>query len=291
MDHLAKDFLALDSALSLHFSSSITTPKLFQICQKASSLAGRRFTNATLELILGVDDLLFKIISFKGSYDYGITVNVSLASYGSLLSQRRIDFERKLAQLEEVDPVNLKDVAVVQSPVKLSGYRSPSTSPTKITKFKQIDGLKNDRSKFSFKEKIGAVESSKANGLSLLERIKQKERMNSKLDPVQQKKDDYDQYITTKMQPVYDIVYELSSSSFGNGTRAPQSFTLQKVISIIKDSSEYAISESEIQDIIQGIEKKLGAERLQLIERSHNKVIKVFGLDRDDDLRLLGKRM
>ncbi|PSK41053.1 hypothetical protein C7M61_000724 [Candidozyma pseudohaemuli] len=160
------------------------------------------------------------------------------------------------------------------------------TSPTKVTKYKHIDGLKNDRSKFAFQEKISSLETSKANGLSLLERIKLKERMNSKVDIGQKKKDDYDSYIRTKLPQIYDIIYELASVASVN---ASQSFTLSKVISIIKDSSVYATSESEIQDVINDIEMKLGKERLQLIERNHNKVIRVFNLNREEDLQLLRK--
>ncbi|PVH17734.1 uncharacterized protein CXQ87_000628 [Candidozyma duobushaemuli] len=166
---------------------------------------------------------------------------------------------------------------------------SKDISPTKVTKYKHIDGLKNDRSKFAFQEKISALETSKANGLSLLERIKLKERMNSKVDIGQRKKDDYDSYIRTKSPQIYDIIYELASVSSVNGPRASQSFTLSKVISIIKDSTVYATSEPEIQDVINDIEMKLGKERLQLIERNHNKVIRVYNLNREEDLQLLGK--
>lgn len=286
MDHLSKDFLAIDSALSLHFSSSITIPKLFHICQKATSLAGRKISNSTVEHILAVDDLLFKISSQKGSYDYGISVNVPLSKYGTLLSQRRELFEKRLAEVDPISPIKLSEVAVLESPVKCSPHRSPSTSPTKVTKYKHIDGLKNDRSKFAFQEKISSLETSKANGLSLLERIKLKERMNSKVDIGQKKKDDYDSYIRTKLPQIYDIIYELASVASVN---ASQSFTLSKVISIIKDSSVYATSESEIQDVINDIEMKLGKERLQLIERNHNKVIRVFNLNREEDLQLLRK--
>lgn len=282
---LIKEFVAIDSALSLHYSSSITTPKLFQICQKASVLAGKRIEPSSVERILGVDDLLFKITSYKGLYDYGITVNVPLTKYGTLLSQRRSAFEKKLAQLEEVKPVKLSDIVVIQSPVKSSSHRSPSTSPTKISKVKLLD-LKNDRSKFLFKEKFSALESSKANGLSILERIKLKERMNSQTDPEQLKRDSYESYIRSKLPVVYDIIYELAST-FSNGTRAAQSFTLQKVISIIKDSAQYAISNTEIQDIIEDLEKKLGHDRVQLVERNQTKVIKVFNLHREEDLRVL----
>lgn len=289
MDHLPKDFLAIDSALSLHFSSSITIPKLFHICQKATSLAGRKISNSTVEHILAVDNLLFKISSPKGSYDYGISVNVPLSKYGTLLSQRRENFEKKLTEVDSITPIKLNEVAVLESPVKCSPHRSPSISPTKVTKYKHIDGIKNDRSKFAFQEKISALETSKANGLSLLERIKLKERMNSKVDIGQRKKDDYDSYIRTKLPQIYDIIYELASVSSVNGPRASQSFTLSKVISIIKDSTVYATSEPEIQDVINDIEMKLGKERLQLIERNHNKVIRVYNLNREEDLQLLGK--
>lgn len=287
MDQLPKDFLAIDSALSLHFSSSITTPKLFQICQKATALAGRRITNSTLELILGVDELLFTITSLKGSYDYGITVAVPLAKYSSLLAQRRAQFEEKLAQTEKIEPVSLSEIAILKSPVKCLQHRSPSTSPTKVGKYKHIEGLKNDRSKFSFKERKIALESAKADGLSLIERIKLKEERNSKIDPEQKKKEDYESLIRTRTPRVYDIIYELASASSANG--ASQSFTLDKVVSIIKDSSEYAISSGEIQDIVNDIESKLGTGRLQLIERGFNKVIRVFDLNREADLQRLNK--
>lgn len=287
MENLPKEFLAIDTALSLHYSSSITTPKLFRICQKATSLVGKRIDRHTIERILGVDELLFKIISFKGSYDYGITVSIPLSKYGTLLLQRRAEFADKVSNLKTIEPVSLQEVAVLQSPVKSTSYRSPSTSPTKIAKGRQYEGLKKDSSSFSFKEKISAVQSSKAEGLSLLERIKLKERLNSNIDPKLKEKEDYHSYIHSKSSKIYDILYELASASGSiNRTPVPQSFTLQKLISIIKDSSEYEISEDDISIVIKDLERKLGPTKLKLIEREHAKVIKVFNLDRAEDQKV-----
>ena len=60
--------------------------------------------------------------------------------------------------------------------------------------------MKNDSSRFKFKEKLESIESNKFNGLSLLERIKLKEKLRK-----QQEQDEISKQQTP--QDKYQIIY------------------------------------------------------------------------------------
>jgi len=318
---LAALFSAIDTVLSLHYASSITTPKLNDVCARATSMCGKRITSSTLEAILAYFPQAYKIISYgRNSYDYAITVpsGMLVMKFGMQLPLRSAEFDRLLKSTESPNPVTLASIAIVEtplvSPVKSSGRsfnaleeslpksllgdinddaatnpssptkRRLKSSPTKRsspTKVSKASLLRNDASKFQFKEKIAAVEASKS-GLSLLERIRLKEKQLKSQETPEAR---YHDQVLGKMPAVYDVIYELAPvASLGPKSH---SFSLPKVISIVQDSFTFNIADTEVLDVIRELESRLGPEKLHILERGGVHAIKVFQLDRNTDLSLI----
>lgn len=284
---ITKLFSALDSALSLHYSSSISPCKIHHLCSRASSLANKRIDASTIEWILAIFPTAYKIVTYgTATYDYGVGVTDSISKFNSQITSRKKQFEDLLHSIsDEVEPIALRNVAVHESPKKISAHRSPLPSPTKVSKHKTVEGLRNDRSKFTFKEKISSVETSKANGLSLLERIKLKERQNSETDKNMITESRESIQITSKLPLVYDIIFELAlGKSSQDATRSIKSFEFKKIVSIVNDSLSHPMSEWQITQAIIALETRLGNTKLQSIQRGDTKALRIFHLDREEDL-------
>lgn len=287
-------FSAIDTALSLHYASSISTPKMNVISSRATQLVKKRIDSSTFERILAYNPNLYKIESSgPGSSDFGVSVpaNTSVAQFSSYLPSRRREFETlvRLKENEDIRPLSLGSVAVI---VALSlSPRKPSASPTKVSPVKITKTLsksmKNDRSRFLFKEKLAATESSKANGLSLIERIRLKEKLNKESLDLDTPEKRYERLIHSKMPAVYEVLYELCDSNISRGQLLNfRSFPLSKIVSIICDSLALNTAESEVHDAIKAIERKL-APNIQTIDRGGVQAVKIFHLDREKDLQLL----
>lgn len=286
-------FSAIDTVLSLHYASSISTPKVYDLCAKATRLVHKRIDSSTLERILAYDASLYRIISNGGSdYDFGVAIpkDTSIARFGSLLPLRRRHFETLVekGKNESSGPVSLSSLAEVEN--QSVSPRKASVSPTKASRLKieksPTKDMKNNRSRFLFKEKMADVESAKANGLSLLERIRLKEKLQKEALDCNTPQERYASLIHSKMPVVYDVLYELSSTSGPKDSiRNFTSIPLAKVVSIVCDSVQFAVAESEIRDTIKALEHKL--PNIQTLERDGVWAVKVFDLDRENDLRLL----
>lgn len=168
----------------------------------------------------------------------------------------------------------------LSSPSELPDSPSKSkfrSSPTKISKT-----LSNSPKKFLLQQK--PVE---AGGLSLLERIKQKEKQRNLEKESYLPEKVYHRRLLYKLAPIYDIIYELSSS---DDERRPQfkSFSLPKMVSMIKDSLTLNISEEEIEDTIRELSKLL-PERVEIIKQGTINAIKVYRLNRSEDIEKIDK--
>ncbi|CAH6720162.1 hypothetical protein CLIB1444_03S05798 [[Candida] jaroonii] len=153
---------------------------------------------------------------------------------------------------------------------------SPRRSPSKISK-----SLKNDASKFAFKVKDENVESSKS-GLSLLERIKLKEKLNNEKNLLQTPEMRRDQFLASKLKPIYNILYQMNSETKPSQFK---SFPLSIVKATIKDSLDYPIHEDEIHDCLKLMSRKL--PKVEIVTRSNLSVVKLYHFDRTEDLKVL----
>lgn len=271
-------------------------------------MCGSRITQSTIESILAFFPLAYKIISYgQNAYDYAITVpaGTHVLKFATQLPLRKAQFERLVKDTSDhPTPTTLASVAIVETPLsspvkngRLFSSRGSSpakssasslnssptkanTSPTKVTK---ASYLRNDASKFHFKEKLAAVEASKS-GLSLLERIRLKEKQLKSQEPPEVR---YQAQIVGKLPAVYDVLYELAPVSTLESGPKSRSFSLPKVISIVQDSFDFDMADTEVMDVIRELESRLGKERIHILERGGVHAIKVFQLDRTTDLGLL----
>ncbi|CAI5757680.1 unnamed protein product [Candida verbasci] len=151
-----------------------------------------------------------------------------------------------------------------KTPIKLK-ITKKTTTPSPV-KRKLLD-LKNDTSKFKFKEK------SETSRLSLLERIKLKEQLKKEEEP----KDDYEALLLDKIPMIYDTIYHLQDQN--------KPISINKLIQIIQDSSNLPIHESEINDVMKLLQSK--CSKFKIVETNSLRVLKVTNLNRDQDLKLL----
>lgn len=299
---LVAQFSALDTVLHLHYASLITTPKLSEICGKALTMCGKRMSSQTLERILFFYPEAYKIVTHgPQTYDYYVTVpdNVPVAKFGAEIPARKLRFVDLLeysgnSQKHDLEIPDLAHYAVVDVSIRpltlllpfSSRFLSPNTSPVKKTprnsptKITKATLLKNDRSKFSFKEKIAQVQSENAKGLSLLERIKLKEQ-NLQFRELPEL--NYNNQITGRLPAVYDVLYELSQTQEAK----TKSFLLTKVALIVQDSIFLRVAESEILDIIKELQLKLGQEKIHIVTRGGVRALRISQLDRNSDLNLI----
>ncbi|ABN66859.2 predicted protein [Scheffersomyces stipitis CBS 6054] len=184
------------------------------------------------------------------------------------------------------------------SPTKIVKPRSGSSSPTKRKGGILLSDLKNDSSKFKFQSRDEEVEKQKSNGLSLLDRIRLKEKLQKEKDREDeinnspQKK--YERYLLDKSIPIYDMIYQMTKENqLGSTDQAkeqPTTLSVTKLTAIITDSMSYPIEKDEIVDALNLMEKKLKDLCLfNIIRRNDIVVLKVGQLSRDRDLQMLRK--
>lgn len=164
-----------------------------------------------------------------------------------------------------------------ESPTKPNRLR---TSPTKISRLSST--LTNSPKKFLLKQK--PVE---PGGFSLLERIKQKEKLRDLDRENYSPEKVYRSRVLSKLHSIYDIIYELSSSE---ESPLPQfkTLSLPKLVSMIKDSLTLNVSEQEVEDALLELEKAI-PERFLIFKQGGIQALKVFKLSRNDDLKSIDK--
>lgn len=310
-------FSALDTALSLHYFSSITVPKVHDLCEKATQLTKRRVDTTTLELILRFDPKAYQIVHFGlRSLDYGVCLppGIPPLRFSSLLASRKKSFQERVASVEvdllpsfklsEIATPYLKPIhpsnsgnnldlskeaeGTLSSPVestshnvlnvKLStgdAHKITKKSPSKVSRL----GLSNNLPRFTLKKQV------LTGGLSLIERIKLKEKQNKIENSGNSVAENQLLYIKSKAPAVYDILYELTLT----GEKKPfKSFPTKKLISIIKDSLSFTMTDDEINDTINEIASVL-SEKVKILRVGEINAIKILPLDRNLDLSILNK--
>ncbi|KAI5955888.1 hypothetical protein KGF54_001390 [Candida jiufengensis] len=182
----------------------------------------------------------------------------------------------------ELNEVIIRNNSTQHSPNKITKPRSNSSSPTK-NKFKD---LKNDKSKFIYKEKTEKFESNK--GLSLLERIKQKEKLKNEENEQLTKQKKYENYLIGKIKIIYDIIYQVYKIHTLDKEINLLSISTTQLISTIKNSLHLPMSDHEISDILNLLEKNL-LGKFNMLERNEVKIIKIQNLNRENDLNVFEK--
>lgn len=150
---------------------------------------------------------------------------------------------------------------------------------------KSFRDLKNDASRFRLVSCSDTVCQS-----SLLARIKEKELAKQKaladknLVTPQQK---YDAFLFDKATTIYDIIYHIHQTRLrGIGST---SHSMRQLCQSICNSLDYPISEKEATDIVRFISKILGKKAI-MVSKDSISVLKLNGLDRDGDIKVLSSR-
>ncbi|QBM88303.1 DNA replication factor Cdt1 C-terminal domain-containing protein [Metschnikowia aff. pulcherrima] len=311
-------FSALDTALSLHFYASTVVPKVHDLCTKATRLLMKRVDTNTFEWILAYDPDAYQIVHFgSNSLDYGVCLpkGITPLQFGALLTKRKESFRTKVLAAKNrpsPSPVALSSIAIShtnlsqtiitplhspRTPTKSNSGRlslgknglsgnspanrdaSPIGSPTK--KFGGVSklDLSNRLPRFTLKK------SQSSDGLSLLERIKLKEKKKNLILSEKLTEESRAQYIKSKVPEVYDVLYELTLQS-NCMQKTFKTFPLTKLISIIKDSLKSTMTDDEVEDTIVHIASLL-PEKVKKVDVGGIHALKVYILDRNLDLSTL----
>ncbi|KAI3406268.1 hypothetical protein KGF56_000748 [Candida oxycetoniae] len=269
---------SIDSVLMLHFATYSANPPLYKILEQASTLGGRPIGMVDIEQILAISPL-YKIVRV----DELLTIGFQTA---------RKDRDRISAFLEDLNHwIKTNTNKLEMSKVELSTIMTRHTSPPRRimkprsarsspVKKKKFDELKNMKSKFEFLEKDAQIERSNNQGLSLLDRIKLKESKAKEEVSAKSLETKYQEYLTGKVCDVYDIIYQLYKAQPDQF----KSFSMARIIQVVKDSLEHPLDEQEISDIVKLIALKL--IKYNLIEKNNIQILRVRDLNREEDLKL-----
>lgn len=296
---LVKFFTAIDTNLNLHYSNHTTDPSLSRILDSAARLIGRRITTKDLLCMLHIYPDAYVIrynnkVNDNSEYLLSLPENIPVNTFNQCIPLRKEQFLNDLntwivknKQTSEIAYPSIGHIVQRRkhsSPSKIHKPQLNSSSPTKISKSNLLNELKNDSSKFVFRSKDENAEKVKNNGLSLLERIRLKEKLNNEQKIKETPEMKYNTYIQSKLVPIYEILFHIHRSQ---DKQEFKSYPLSKLVSMVEDSLDYPSSRHEIKDTVYLLEKKLGPGKIQILSRGGVTAIKVIKLDRDVDLRLL----
>lgn len=284
IDRIRLLFQAIELVLVLHYATNTTDPVLARLLDTASLYANLRINFAHFEVILYLVPGFYFVYPDYQQVDavhlYRISPpkRIQVLEFTKSIETRRTQFnhaiEKWLAEnqnLGYIPAVEIRDVAMKNytKPLANSPTKKMSPSPTKVTK------LKNDVSRFRFKERLEQEELTKT-GMSLLERIRLKEKLrNSENSATPQQK--YDTYIAGKLHPVYDILYQVCSRE-----PLPKLLLMTKLIGTVRDSFSYPIAILEVQDTLHKLDEILPS--LSIITKAGTTVVRVESFDRSRDL-------
>lgn len=272
---------AIDSILSLHYSSHTSLITAHELFRKVASLLNARTKIENFLCVLMVEPNCYKLIEPKGVTDYSpcyVSIFQPINEFNLLLHSRKSKFIDSMNKwIESHQDIGYFNIPKVEDVIRSHSTTKNRSSPSKITKPRLV--LKNDASKFSFKQRDETAQRQNNNGLSLLERIKLKEqtlKQQQQLEPVEVQRQ---KYLEGKLPSMYNILHQIK----GNGDK--MTLTMTKLTQMIKDSIDYPIHEDEIHDCLYLMEKKL--DPITITTRNDLTVVKVDALDRSRDLKIL----
>lgn len=279
---LVKTLVAVDNAISLQYTNHQLSPLLTKVLDSASKLANIRINVAGFESLLFYDKSMYQVYKLgTNSYDYSkIYVKFPVEFNQINFVQRKQHFITKLNDWIEKN----QDISYIPG-LQLQNLLT-STKPSKIVKkspTKRVShDLINSPSKFKFIEKDELIQQQKNQGLSLIERIKLKEKLacKSTINPVL----NYQNYLLGKTKTIYDIIYQYM---LNEKETTIKSFSMQKLTENIKDSLDYPLTSEEVVDIIKLLQEKLDRDNFVIVSRQGLLVLKVGKLNRDQDLKAL----
>ncbi|KAK6464762.1 hypothetical protein DFJ63DRAFT_90112 [Scheffersomyces coipomensis] len=308
---LQKKASTIDNALSLHYASHSTDPLITEILDSASSLAQMKIKILDIQVIYSINPCFYHI------YDAGnnpfdssnIYISFPLGSKNSLMDKRKIQFNESIGswiqnnqEVKELTITSMKEILDFNDKLDDKTTRSSSTSspsPTKVSKLPRSNSnspvkrnllkeLKNEAAKFQFKQKDALKEQLNNNGLTLIERIRLKEKLRNEIkNPFEDAQSNYDNYLTQKSASIYEVIFQLFTEKLES--EPFKLFSVSKLCQTVKDSSDYPLDIDEILDILRVMEQKLSKNKFSIVNRNGLSVLKVSNLNRNSDLQLINQ--
>lgn len=277
---LIKILVAVDNAISLQYTNHQQSPLLTTVLESGSNLANFKIHLSDFEKLLYFGKSMYQIYKLDTNLVDFTKIYIKFPT--DFRDTSFVDRKRQLAtSLNDWIVANQNLDFVPDMPIRTVFATSKTPKLVKNSPTKRVSkDLINKGSKFKFKEKNELIQQQKNQGLTLVERIKLKEKManSSKVDP----KVNYENYLSGKSKVIYDIIYQymLNESNI-------KTFLLKKMAENVKDSLSYPLTTEEIIDVIKLMEKKLDRDTFIIVEREGLLVLKVGKLNREQDLKLL----
>ncbi|CEP63108.1 Tah11p LALA0_S07e02564g [Lachancea lanzarotensis] len=286
-------FNVTDSVLSLYsISRSLMTsaPELYTLLPQISNMLKRKVSQDDFLRMMSIWDEAYAL-EFNNSFE--ITIRPPSAGIMNHLSNK----SRKLEYTERADEWFQHAIETAQIPsnvpvlsVKkrrgsdsLGKYQETATNGATAPFDRKLASLKKNRSKgylFNTKEKFMFKEGiSNAGDVSLLERIREKERKAAAL--LSQRERNYEQFLNVKTYQIFNILFSLPQN---------KPYTITHLTSLIIDSlsdSNNPIGDNETHQVLSRLQSLL-PDRINMIEAEGNlKVYRWVDLDKE----LLDERM
>ncbi|KAI5966158.1 uncharacterized protein KGF55_000467 [Candida pseudojiufengensis] len=281
LKQLVVDLKTIDSLIELHFINHTINPSLSDVLKKASSENSRQLSVTDIEQINGI----LPIYELHKNEVLGdITINFTK----DYTSSRIEKFTKSLNEWSNSNQCSTKLPRLDLGKSTISDNQKQTMKVLK-PKSKQIStrtkfkDLRNDKSKFIYKEKTESTQSTK--GLTLLERIKLKEKTANKENSELAKVQKYQSYLIGKVNTIYDIIYQFYKLQIMHSDINLVSVSLNQLLSSIKNSLNMPLTEIEIMDVLNIIESNLNNKFTSLV-RNDIKILRIQSLSRENDLKV-----
>lgn len=297
IDRIKRVFQAVELVLALHYASSSSDPILANLLDRASLHASLRINFAHFEVVLFLVPNFYYVYpdlqepTAVHLYRISTPLGTLVAQFLKNLENRKSLFNEAMRLWLDQNPhlgyipgVNITEITEkrnknqpAHSPTKKnpSVTSNGSPSPTKVSK------LKNDSSRFRFKERLETEEAQKS-GLSLLERIRLKEKLKkSEISTTPEER--YDSLLAAKLEPVYNILYQQTSLE-----KLPRLVLIFKLTTTVRDSFSYPISQQEVEDTLKMLVEILPS--LKIVSLTGTTVVRVENVDRERDIAIIREK-
>lgn len=287
-ERLLKIFKGIDSNISVYYGSHTSPTGLSGILRSTLSLMGRAVKyDDVLKLLVLYPDSYNLQVNYGSNIEDEFTISFAFSTEDkkiSVLNDREALFIEKanlwIRNNQDKDDVPLFPIEdFVQADRTKSSLIKLNTRNDRI--FKE---LRNSADKFRFKVKHERDVQSLNNGLSLLQRIKLKERVRKEEDKYDQTQIKRNKLIKNKLKSIYDILYHVHEDQSPGKLK---SYSMPKIIAMIKDSSTNPIHEDEALDVVKALVSILGRNRMEIVSRNGITALKIIALDRTRDLKVL----
>ncbi|AOA63656.1 hypothetical protein PP7435_CHR3-0848 [Komagataella phaffii CBS 7435] len=272
------------NALSIHFSKSFNAPYLHSLSPHVDRLCGFTVSLDHYLKIYNMNDSIFELtITDEGNY----IINFSKDMQGiPNLSRIRLIKSR-------VELFNATLDSYLQSHSTISAYSTarlpviPDPYTIDYTKKSNTKKrLRNDSAKFNFKERKVETSNFGDYKMSVLDRIRLKEKSTKETSSRMEEKLKHENYVRSQMLKFYEILYQLSPKPSSKVTL--KTFSTKQLISTIQDSISLPLSDSICLDVLIKLCDTLNQpEKLSIIEKNAIKVVKISLLDREGDHKII----